>query len=209
MRYFDHDTTASADDKIIALRMMHGSQAVDCYWALLEKIYADEAPLNLSETNAETQSVCFRLGVGYEDLKRYVSYMIEIDLLEATDDADTVTSARAMQKIADYREKCETARQNGKKGGRKPRRKPTANRVGTNPKPSGNQDAKLIEEKRVVGLDKPNQTTTAGADAGGEGPAPRPCGKAERDMIEQNRLMAEFASDAVPCPDHLRQGGAA
>ena len=62
---------------------------------------------------------------------------------------------------------------------------------------------------KVVGFDNQNQTTTAGADAGGEGPAPRPCGKAERDMIEQNRLMAEFASDAVPCPDHLRQGGAA
>ena len=57
------------------------------------------------------------------------------------------------------------------------------------------------------------ETGTAGvAGAGGECPAPRSAKqlpKAAVDMIEQNRLMAEFASDAVPCPDHLRQGGAA
>ena len=40
-----------------------------------------------------------------------------------------------------------------------------------------------------------------------------PCrftGLTERDMAEQQRLMDEFASTAVPCPDHLRPiGGAA
>ena len=45
MRYFDHDTTAGSDDKIMALRLAHGGAAVDAYWVLLEMMYQSETEL--------------------------------------------------------------------------------------------------------------------------------------------------------------------
>ena len=56
MRYFDHDTTASKDDGIMALRCDHGSAAVDAYWAIIEKMYADEAPVNRLGTSTVSWS---------------------------------------------------------------------------------------------------------------------------------------------------------
>lgn len=148
MRYFDHDTQAADDDAIMALRIEYGGGAVDCYWALLEKMYRDEAPLNLfgsnGETNMETKSVSHRLCIDVETLKKYVLAMLQIGLLDGT--VENVFSQRARQNIAAYQAKAESARQNGKKGGRKPTGKPKRNRVGSNaetePEPSGLQEKK-------------------------------------------------------------------
>ena len=133
MRYFDHDTQAADDDRVMALRLRHGGAAVDCYWTLLEKMYRDERPVNLfgsdGETNVETESVSHRLCIGVETLKEYVSTMLQIGLFDG--DMGCITSERALRNIEGYRARAETARQNGKKGGRKPTKKPKPNRVGS------------------------------------------------------------------------------
>jgi hypothetical protein len=173
MRYFDHDTHAADDDAIMALRLENGSGAIDCYWTLLEKMYRDEAPLNLvgsnGETNMETKSVSHRLLIDVETLKTYVSTMLELGLMNGS--LDCLYSDRAMQNIEAYQAKAETARQNGKKGGRKPTKKPKHNRVGskeeTDKEPSGLQEKK----RKDIGLDKLNlYQSSDGADA--EKPAP-------------------------------------
>lgn len=172
MRYFDHDTGAASDDGIMALRIEHGGAAVDCYWTLLEKMYRDEAPINLSETNAETKSVCHRLCIGYETLETYVSTMLEYGLFEGG--MESLYSTRAMLNITAYQQKCETARQNGKKGGRKPMSKPKR-------KPTRNQDANqsgteslAIKENKLVGFDKQNLLIIKGASDGAAAGEPAP-----------------------------------
>lgn len=200
MRYFDHDTTASKDDGIMALRCDHGSAAVDAYWAIIEKMYADEAPVN----RLGTKPLTVWLAVGFDQLQKYIDGMIEHGLLECVDDdPDMVYSTRVMNNIASYQAKCETARRNGKMGGRKPTRKPTGNQVGFCSEPKGLAGAKLRKEKKGIGSDKQN-LIPGGAGAGGENPAPRPADKAARDMAEQRAIVAEMEANAVPMPEGVR-----
>jgi hypothetical protein len=58
-----------------------------------------------------------------------------VTVVENSDGTITVHSIRAQENIDSYRKKCETARENGKKGGRKPK----ANRKKTNSVNSANQ----------------------------------------------------------------------
>ena len=132
MEYFDHNVNASDDDGILALRMEFGGAAVDCYWAIIEKIYRDEAPVVVDENRAETKPLTLRLCVGFSELKNYVSEMVSLGLLKTVgNDPFTVSSERAERTIERVRERCETARQNGKLGGRpkgsKTQRKPNGN----------------------------------------------------------------------------------
>ena len=160
MRYFDHDTHAADDDAIMALRLEHGGAAVDAYWTLLELMYRDEAPICLAEkpkanqggnqvgsnvvTKSVSKSVSHRLCIGSETLFSYVSTMLEVGLFEGS--LECLTSARAMRNIQNYQARVETARQNGKKGGRKTKKKPNPNQVGsksvTKSVPSGLQEKK-------------------------------------------------------------------
>jgi len=173
MRYFDHDTHAADDDAIMALRLEHGSVAIDCYWTLLEKMYRDESPLNLfgsnGETNMETKSVSHRLCIGCDELKKYVSAMLDLGLFNGS--VENLFSDRAMKNIASYQARVETARQNGKKGGRKPTRKPKANRVGSNVEtdnqPSGSQEKK----RKGMGLLNVNPIPDASGEASADGSA--------------------------------------
>ena len=117
--------------------------------------------------------------------------------------------------VKPYIEKSRTAGQNGKKGGRKPKsetKSKTRNETKTENQKS-NQDGKqnlkpsLSESERErerEGLgeslkDSLNPSLRV-AHAGGEDPAPRHATKADADMSEQRRIMAEAEAAAVPCP---------
>lgn len=169
MRYFDHDTTASGDDLILALRLKHGGAAVDCYWAIIEQIYREEAPIAIAENRPETQSLTVRLAVAFRTLSEYVSTMVSYGLLIADEISDgnyeNVISERAMANIEAYRAKCEKNRLNGRKGGKTSGRKANAKRTLT--QSASERKAKKRKEKKVMGLDKPNPITDAehGADA--------------------------------------------
>ena len=172
MDYFPHDTHALSDDKIMALRIENGLEAVACYWAVLEKIYDDEAPFDMSETNVgssvEARSVSYKLGVGFDKLREYVFAMENIGLLYRVEcDGDVFMSERAEAQIEELNKKRETARQNGKSGGRKPKsnqgRKRKKTNVGSNGKPKSGD----IKTLNGIGSDKQNQIPSAsvGADA--------------------------------------------
>lgn len=206
MRYFDHDTTACSDSKFLALRLEHGSVAIDLYWTLIERMYADESPLNLAGSNLETKSVLHLVSITQEELETYISTMIELGLFEGG--IDNLFSQRAMDNITAYQQKAETARQNGKLGGRKPK-------VETNKKPSRlkdeNQSAKLRKEKKGIGFDKQNQIPTAGgADAEKSAPPAENIAAIFNEVDEQyartmehRRSAAELEAKAVPCPPGL------
>ena len=189
MRYFDHDTEACKDDLIMALRLEHGGAAVDAYWAILEYIYFYETALVFSSNRPETKSVLHWLVLDYETLKTYILTMEKLGLIftekDEENDAIIVHSERAKDNIERYQQRVETARQNGKKGGRKPK----ANRSKTksvnlaNPEKSKSGGKGKGKGKGVGGiLEPPNATALSGA--GEKEPAPQ----------------AEF----VPCPDELK-----
>ena len=168
MRYFDHDTTASGDDLVLALRIEHGGAAVDCFWAVLEQIYREESEVVIDRNRPETKALCVRLLLDYETLENYVSTMCDIGLLEVRsideNGCKSIMSERAEQNIEAYQRKCEIARQNGSKGGRKPKRNQSANQTET--KSVSKRQAKKRKEKKDIGLDKPNQISS-GSDGGG------------------------------------------
>lgn len=190
MRYFDHDTTASGDDLILALRMAHGGAAVDAYWAILEQIYRDEKPAVIEENRPETQALTVRLMLGFEELEKYVSTMVSFGLLYAVENVDgaftSVMSKRAADNIEAYSVKCETNRLNGQKGGRKTKRKANANRdanrVAT--QSDSERQAKKRKEKKVLGSDKQNPNTYAsgGADAVETAPPSMQCPNCDADL---------------------------
>lgn len=160
MQYFDHDTTAGSDDKIIALRLECGGAAVDAYWTILEQIYRDETELVLFGNRLGLRSLSHRLATDEKTLETWLSTMFEIDLLQrSVDNPNAVTSERAMRNIAAYQEKRETARQNGKKGGRKPTQKPNPNQDTnqTLTDAETKRKANKRKEKKDIGLHKVNQ----------------------------------------------------
>lgn len=140
MRYFSHDTDASNDEKVQALRLEHGGAAVDAYWTIVEQIYREETPLVFFGNRLGSNSLSHRLCTDVETLEKWVLTMVELGLLERFGEGgNALFSERMEQGIADYRKKAETARENGKKGGRKPKAKtnrkpkskPSGNPVGT------------------------------------------------------------------------------
>lgn len=146
MLYFNHDTQASKDDRIIALRSSMGGAAVDAYWTIIELIHRDETELVLGESQMLTKSVSAWLFTDEKTLMQWVEYMLEVGLLvlcDRTNESVIVTSERARGNIAAYQQKAETARENGKNGGRKP----SKNRVGSNSDSKTNQDRTVSKRK--------------------------------------------------------------
>lgn len=167
MDYFPHDTRAMTDDKIIALRMRSGLPAIAVYYAILEKIYAEEKPFEASETNVGATSVSLILGIGFDELRDYVSTMVEIGLFERdVENENAVICNRAKEHIAALERKREVARQNGKTGGRKPKGKTSGNRkrtdVGSKPK---TDEEPTSPEIKPIGFYKKNQIGKASGDA--------------------------------------------
>ena len=114
MRYFDHDTDASFDSKISALRFFHGGAAVDAYWCLIECIYKDEKPFEMNDFNAA--SLAMKLNASLADVQSLVDGIIETGLLSKSENG--LTSRRIEENIRAYHEKTKRAKENGAKGGR-------------------------------------------------------------------------------------------
>ena len=88
MKYFDHDTEAHKDDKIMLLRREFGGAAVDAYWTLLEVIYREETQLKPRENPFGFLSVSMFLLVDEKQLLEWVEGMAKYGLLEVSKDAD-------------------------------------------------------------------------------------------------------------------------
>ncbi|MDJ1651650.1 MULTISPECIES: Lin1244/Lin1753 domain-containing protein [Gordonibacter] len=170
MKYFDHDTTAGNDDKVVALRLLKGGAAVDAYWCVLEEIYRCETDFATDKNQAGFVALAHRLCVDADTLSDWIDSMVEVGLLQATNDGYSVGSERAARNIASYNARRETARENGKLGGRKPK----SNRVKTKPvtkgKPSANPSPaqpKTKEKEKLLDTHKgyPNNTASDGAAA--------------------------------------------
>ncbi len=203
MLYFDHDTAAMGDPKLSELCIEHGPGAVAAYWVALEQIYREETPLvvfgNQGGNRSLTKVVGHWLCTDAETLETWFSTMVDIGLFERdADNPDAVMSARAAKNIQAYREKRETARQNGKKGGRKPTGKPSRNRKGTESVSDVKPNAKLIKGKEKVlvthkGL--PNTYAPCVAAAAGAAP-PAACGRCGSPLVSTASSSTGWWCDA-------------
>ena len=175
MIYFDHDTGAMSDPKMTELCIECGPGAIAAYWCIIEQIYRDESPLvlfaNQDGNRTLTKVVSHWLCIDSETLESWVSEMLGIGLLETDENnPNAVTSKRAMANIEAYKAKQETARQNGKKGGRKTKPKPNANQTPT--ESVSGRKANKRKENKGFGFDKQNQKPCASGDAAAAGAAP-------------------------------------
>lgn len=163
MFYFDHDTSASKDSRILMLRKQYGGAAVDAYWSIIEVLYTEEKPLGFSDENPEIFALSMWLCCDLSDLETWVHAMLRIGLLIDVSENDSeikLWSERVGERVSEFLEKQETARQNGKKGGRprkeKTETKPTENQSETEKNPgvsisltnkNKNKNKNRIEEK--------------------------------------------------------------
>ena len=187
MIYFDHDTGAMADPKMTELCIECGPGAIAAYWCILEQIYRDESPLvlfaNQDGNRTLTKVVSHWLCIDSETLESWVSAMLGIGLLETDENnPNAVTSKRAMANIEAYKAKQETARQNGKKGGRKTKPKPNANQTPT--ESVSGRKANKRKENKGFGFDKQNQKPCAsGAAAAARAAPPAACPKCGSPLV--------------------------
>lgn len=184
MEYFDHNVNASDDDAIMALRMEHGGAAVDCYWAIIEKMYREERPVEVDENQKETKALTHRLCIGFQDLKNYVETMISLDLLESVENpVFAVTSERVERTIQRYRERHETAVQSGKKGGR-PKGSKTKGKA--NAKQKQSKSLAIKEDKKSIETYTVSNTLRgpSGADADRSAPSVPRCPLCDLELSE-------------------------
>lgn len=175
MKYFDHDSTAGNDDKIVSLRLMHGGAAVDAYWGVIEELYRTETEFGTDENKPGFISLSHRLCIDAEKLSTFVSAMVDVGLLEASDDGNAVFSERVNANVERYRMRQETARENGKKGGRKPkpnRRKTKPDAKGKPQASRGPAQPETKEKEKLLDTHKgyPNNCASVGAAAADAAP---------------------------------------
>lgn len=119
MMYFDHSTSASSDPKIIALRLQEGGAAVDCYWVLVEQMHREEEPLELFGNPVGFSVITHLVSASVSQVEKWVKTMLDVGLFfRCGDDGNSIASERVLANVERYHSKAETARQNGKKGGR-------------------------------------------------------------------------------------------
>lgn len=175
MLYFDHDTDASKSDEINDLRCLCGGAAVDAYWYILEQIYREETHWVFSRNQRVNPSVLRFFAVDEETFGSWIATMCDLGMLFSIVDNDgvpnAVMSARAAARIEKYKSRAETARQNGKNGGRPPKENPGKTQSVSKSKPKANQakptsKAKKREEKRRHGFSQ-EENPMSGKGGGG------------------------------------------
>lgn len=108
MQYFDHNTGAATDPKIMQLRLECGGAAVDAYWYFIEQMHRDERSLCVSNANA-MRVHCHTLCTDFQTLEKWVSAMIEAGLLKYDETGENIVSERAENNFNAYKEKRQKA----------------------------------------------------------------------------------------------------
>lgn len=144
MQYFNHDTDASFDSKISALRFFHGGAAVDAYWCLVECIYKDEKPFELNDFNAA--SLAMKLNASLADVQKWIDGIVEVGLLRQGDDG--LTSDRIEKNICSYKQKKEQSSRAGKASAEKRKQRKISRKTTTVERPLNDRATNKIKENK-------------------------------------------------------------
>ena len=210
MQYFNHDTDAGNDSKIVALRMFYGHGAVDCYWTLAELVYRDEQPL--PDTRYAMGALAQSMGASIEEVEEWIAGMVDIGLVSRTDDG--IISERMEKNIAGYKAKIKKLRENAKAGGKasaqaKAKQKPSKSssncltKCQPNAQPFGqacaqaNGQAKANQNKIKENKGFAEQSSARQTPDCGSGADETAAAESEEDFtIDIDELMRELMADA-------------
>ena len=188
MQYFNHDTDAGSDSKIVALRMFYGHGAVDCYWTLAELVYRDEQPL--PDTRYALGALAQSMGASIEEVEEWIAGMVDIGLVSRTDDG--IISERMKKNINSYHEKREQSSRAGKASAEKRRKQKASDNSTTVERPLNDRSTnKIKENKGFAEQSSARQTPDCG------GGADETAAASEEDFtIDIEELMRELMEDA-------------
>jgi len=83
MQWFRHDTDASADAKLIKLRIKYGMEGYGLYWYCLELIAGDVGSNNITfELEHDAEIIAHQTGIHYERVQEMMQYMVKLNLFE-------------------------------------------------------------------------------------------------------------------------------
>lgn len=165
MQYFNHDTDASKDEKILALRIQEGGAAVDAYWYLIEKMHYEESSLCISNA-AVMRAHCAVLCTDLETLKGWIKACIDVELFSYAEDENYIISDRVDANIGGYHNRKEQAAQAAK--ARWDKEKGKCNSTASAMRPHSKRNANKIKEKSSITTR--NTTTLGTGGAGAEAP---------------------------------------
>lgn len=131
MRYFEHDSAASQDEKLTLLFIEHGYEGLGLYYAILERLAAQEKPINTVALKAQ-------LKVG-KKLEKCWKFMESLEIISSTN--GETFSKRLSNFIESYRK-------NKKKDANRKRQK-TENQQSAKNFQSESEKNPHLEEKRI------------------------------------------------------------
>lgn len=176
MEYFNHDTTAATDPKIMQLRLECGGGAVDAYWYFIEQMHRNGDAVCVG--NAAAMRVhCHTLCTDFGTLESWVNSMISAGLLQAVENGEKVISKRAAENIEAYKAKKEKASSAAKSRWENADAKPKAKRTQC----KRNADAMPIKENKIKdssaikGTTNPSTSGVAAAEKSAPPAAPPDC----------------------------------
>lgn len=116
--YFPHDCDASSDEKIEALRALHGNDGYAFYFILLERIFrAEKGELSLSIPSIKA-ALIKKVGVTLEKFEEILATAFEINAFDkrAYDDRNALTSHGIQRRFRQIQSQRERWRRNKSKG---------------------------------------------------------------------------------------------
>lgn len=154
MEYFPHDTDAANDEKIEALRALHGNDGYAFYFIILERIYrCSDAELDVSKP-AVLAALISKVGVSKETFEKILDTAFDIGCLDkaAYESRFILTSSGIKKRAAEVdalREKWRKSK--GKKTG-KPKENPVENPT-ENGQETGESKVKESKGKEIINDD--------------------------------------------------------
>lgn len=148
--WFRHDSDASNDYKLIALRQRLGWEAVGFFWATIERLRECEG---YSLPNAcQVLSICLALGSDVtfkEKIENFLKTCIELDLLR--EDEGGIYSRSLRDRMDDYSRLCVKRKKSAKLGGLAKSAKglPNPAKGLPNPADQNRSDLNRIDQKRI------------------------------------------------------------
>ena len=117
--YFSHDSNAITDTKILNMRADYGLEGYGLYWAIIEMLRNEESyKLNLNKNTYRAIKILTNTNI---DIEKYIDDCIKDYGLFKRED-DKFYSNSLLRRMLEYERKKEINRENGKLGGRPPKK---------------------------------------------------------------------------------------
>ena len=101
MKWFKHDSTASADAKLKKVRIKYGMEGYGLYWYCLELIASNVEKHNLTfELEHDSELISHDTGIHFERVQEMLLYMIELHLFEQS--SGVITCLKMAQRTDEY-----------------------------------------------------------------------------------------------------------